>query len=106
MRVTVCYRLADAAVFRYAYKVHAPCVYSDAGDIEVLLLRRLQALDNLEVQCIDIPVEVSVHLYQVIVKTRQFLQFYLAIVKSSDDGASACRPEVHGKEILFFHSVI
>ena len=96
--------LADRAVLCHADEVDTPCVYADAAYLHVLLLGGFQSLDNLKIEGVDVPVEVSVDLYKIVVEAGEFLQFYLAVVETAKYGATAGSTEVHRKEIvLLFH---
>ena len=89
MRVPVGNRLADGAVGGNADKIYSPRVNADRGDVQITLLCGLQTFDNLKIESIDVPIEVSVHLNEIVWETCQLLQFNLAIIKASHDCTSA-----------------
>ena len=63
----------------------------------------LQTFDNLKVKGVDIPVEVTIHLYEIVVKARQFLKNNPSIGQPANNGATAGCPKVNSKEILIAH---
>ena len=102
VRVAVGHRIAQQrTVLTHQHKVHPPRVNTDAGDVDTPLAHYLQALDHFEVQRIDVPVEVSARLYQVVRKSRQFLLFQSSVRQRAQDGTSTRSPQVNGKEVLF-----
>ena len=74
MRVAVSHRVAeDISVFVYIYKVASPGVNTDALDVNATLRHEFQTFDNLKVECVDIPIEVTACFDKVVVEAGQLL---------------------------------
>ena len=89
MRVAICYRLADRIVCSNAYKVHTPCVDTNRGNGDIVVLSLFQTLNDFKVQGIDVPIVMPVDFNEVIRETGKFLQLYLTIVYTANNRTSA-----------------
>ena len=108
MRVAISHRITqDGVVFTNEDKVHSPGVNTDRGDVKSTLAHHLQSLDHLQIKGIDIPVEVTACLYQVVGKARQLLLLQSSVHQCTQDGASAGGTQVNGKVVfLVLHILI
>ena len=97
----------DGVVLADIHEVASPSVDADALDVDTALGDELQALDDLEIKGINVPIEVAARLDEVVVETRQLLQVKLAAGQAADDGSSASGTQIHGEEIFAFcHTVL
>jgi hypothetical protein len=105
VRVAVTVGIAqDAAVLANADKVHTPGVNADAGQLDAFFGHRLQAADNLIVQGINVPKEVSALLDDGVGKACHLALGELSVLNGTQYGAAACCAKVYGqKKTCFVH---
>ena len=105
VRVAICHRVAkDSSVLAHIYEVASPSVDADTLDRDVALCNEFQTLDDFVVESIDVPIEMTTCLDEVVVETCQLLQVKLSIRQTADDGSSTRSSQVNCEEIFFlFH---
>ena len=102
MGVTVCHRITqDSIIFSDKHKVDTPGVNTDGGQLKTTACHFLQTFDHLKIKGIDVPVEMSARLNEVIGETGQFLLFQFSTGKRAQNSPATGRPKVDGKEIVF-----
>ena len=80
MWVSIGERVAEnGSVLAHIYKVASPGVDSDALDVDASLSHEFQALDDFQIERIDVPIEVIARLDEMVVETCQFFQIELSI---------------------------
>lgn len=90
MRVTVGERVAEHhTVVAYADEVAAPRVDADALDRDVALMDELQALEDLLIECEDVPIDMSARLDEGVREACEFIQGDVTVIESADDRAAA-----------------
>ena len=106
MRVAVRIRLAQqASVLAHAYEIHAPRIDADRSDFDVLTRRSpFQPLQNVPVKFVDIPVEVSPRLDDMIGETVHFFCYQSFLSERAYYRTPAGSPEVDGEK-AFCHSL-
>ncbi len=81
-------------------EVAAPGVDADALDADAALGGHLQSLDNLVVEGIEVPVEVSSHGNERVVEPGELLHAHMPVIERPDNRAPRRGAEVYG-EIVF-----
>ena len=80
MRVAVCHRVSeDGTILAHIYEVASPGIDTDALDGDATLSHELQALDDFEVEGIDVPIEVTACFDEVVIEASQFFQVEFSI---------------------------
>ena len=69
----------DGSVLAYIYEVASPGVDTDALDMDASLSHEFQALDDFQIERIDVPIEVIACLDKMVVETCQFFQIEFPI---------------------------
>ena len=90
----------DGVILAYHHKVDTPGIDTDAHDIQSAACHLFQALDNLEIQGVDIPVVMTALHNQVIGKAGHLFQFEFVIVDTADDGSTAGSTKVYRKKVF------
>ena len=105
VRIAISKRVAQyATILVYAYEIYAPSIDTDALDFDFLLCYELQSFNNLIIQSVDIPIEMSTSLNKVIIKASKLFEHHLSIFDSTYDSSAACSTKVDSKEMFWlFH---
>ena len=99
------WRAEDVSVISYKNEIYAPCVDADTCYFDAAFRYSLQPFDNLVIQGINVPVELSSVLNDVVREACDFLKFHCSVNDVADDGSAACSAQIHRKKILgLFHS--
>jgi len=80
----------DGTVITDEDEVNTPGVNTDTGDLQPPAGHLLQALDDFEIKCVDLPVEMSTLFYKVIGEARHLLQVKLTVVDTANDSSATC----------------
>ena len=101
MRIAIGHGIAqNGIVVANEYKVDAPCVNTDRGKVDASFTHNLQTLNHLQIEGIDVPIEMSTRLYQVIGKAGQLLLFQFATHQGSQNGSSTGSTQVDSKIVF------
>ena len=101
MRVTVCHRIAQQrTILRHEDEIDAPRINADRRDGYLSACHLLQTAYHLKIEGIDIPIEMTACLYQIIREARQLLLFQFSVAQHTQDGSSAGSSQIDGKIVF------
>ena len=97
--ITVRVRIAKyVPILTHAHKVHAPSIDADALYLYTLFCHLTQCANNLCIQCIDIPIEMSTQLGDAVRETSQLSLNQLPVLHTSQDGTATGSSQIHCQE--------
>ena len=101
MRVTVRHRIAQQrTILRHEDEIDAPRINADRRDGYLSACHLLQTAYHLKIEGIDIPIEMTACLYQIIREARQLLLFQFSVAQHTQDGSSAGSSQIDGKIVF------